>query len=223
VKFCRNTPDAAKRMLTEIATQVGDVEHLHIIDALASDDRMEEIWEKVAGWPDAQISILTRSAFLYASPCMLADLILPPEKRVGSGQTSFELAHAAEGFANAIEKHRTLAQEFWPESLESLSPKLREFSKRLYDRWFALWSSLEGIPTPSRRGQGDHLELAYGNAITHTLENIGGLSRERQDVVVAVLTNVVFFHAEGNEVQAEAIRARRRRKSRSGEGDNSEA
>jgi hypothetical protein len=107
---------------------------VRIIEALAADDRMEEIWDKVAAWPDALISYLTNSAFLYASPYMLADLILPPQNRVGIGQTAFQLSDAAEWFANAIEKDRTLAQEFWPESLESLLPKLREFSKRLYDR-----------------------------------------------------------------------------------------
>jgi hypothetical protein len=213
-------------MLSEIATKFGDVEHLRIIDALASDDRMEEVWEKLAGWPDAQISYLTQSAFLYATPGMLADLILPPEKRLGLGQASFELSYAAKSFVDAIEKHRTLAEEFWADSFESLLPKLRKFSRRLYDDWFALWSSFETIPAPSRRGLGDHFEIAYGNAITRTLENIGRLSRERQDIVVAVLTNVAFRHAGDNEVQAETIRSRRRRKKRairSGEGGNSEA
>jgi hypothetical protein len=223
MKFCRNTPDAAKRMLEEIATEHGDVKHRRIINALASDDRMEEIWKTVAAWPDAQISHLTHSAFLYAMPGMLADLILVPQKR-GLGYESFELSYTAKSFADAIEKHRTLAEEFWPESSESVLPKLREFSERLYDRWFALWTSIEDISAPSRRGLGDHFELAYGNAITHRLEQIGGLSRERQDVVVAVLTNVVFSRAEGNEVQAETIKARRRRKRKAtqpGMGDKS--
>jgi hypothetical protein len=213
-------------MLTEIATQFGDVEHRRIIDALASDDRMEEIWEKVAGWPDAQISYLTRSAFLYATPYILADLVQPPEKRAGLGGASYELYFWAEQFANALEKHRMQANELWPEPVENLLPKLREFSKQHHDRCFELWSSLKGIPTPNLRGPGDRREIAYGNAIVSTLENIGGLTRERQDELVAVLTNVVFCHAEANEVQPETIRVRRRRKKRairSGEGDKSEA
>ncbi|HEV7982715.1 MAG TPA: hypothetical protein VGP86_07445 [Xanthobacteraceae bacterium] len=226
MKFCRNAPDAAKRMLSEIATQVGDVEHFRIIDALASDDRMEEIWETVAGWPDAQISILTRSAYFYAMPCILADLVQPPEKRVGLGQASYELFFWAKHFADALERHRVQADELWPQPVEDLLPKLREFSKQLYDRWFAVWSSLEQIPAPNLRGPGDRREIAYGNAIVGTLEHIGGLTRERQDELIAALTNVVFFHAEGNEVQAETIRVRRRRKSRAiraGEGDKSDA
>jgi hypothetical protein len=57
-------------MLKEIAArpQLSGAEYLRIVEALASDDRKEEIWEKVAAWPDAQITYLTRSAFLYATP-----------------------------------------------------------------------------------------------------------------------------------------------------------
>jgi hypothetical protein len=142
---------------------------------------------------------------------MLANLSRPNRD---IGQSAYQLSDAAGSFANAIEKDPTLAQQFWPEPLESLLPKLREFSKRLYDDWFALWSSLESIPAPSPRGPGDRLERAYGNAIAHTLENIGGLSRERQNIVIAVLTNVVFFHHEGNEIPAETIKVRRRRRRR---------
>jgi hypothetical protein len=59
----------------ELTTQFNiDAEHQRIIKALASDDRMEVVWDKVGGRPDLSIDILTRSAFLYATTFFLADL-----------------------------------------------------------------------------------------------------------------------------------------------------
>jgi hypothetical protein len=211
----------------ELATQFdSDPEHHRIIEALASDDRMEVVWDKVGGRPDLSIEILTRSAFLYATAVFLADLVQPPEKRAGLGRGCFELSSYAKDFADALEKNRALSNEFWPEPLENLLPKLREFSKQLHDRWFALWSSLEAIPAPNRRGPGDRQQIAYSNAIASDLEKIGGLTRERQDELVAALTSVVFGQDVSKEVKAETIRTRRQRKSRairSGEGDKSGA
>jgi hypothetical protein len=88
-----------------------------------------------------------------------------------------------------------------------------------------LWSSLEAIPAPNRRGPGDRQKIAYGNAIASDLEKMGGLTREGQDELVAALTSVVFGHTESREVKAETIRARRQRRHRairSGKGDKSD-
>jgi hypothetical protein len=88
-----------------------------------------------------------------------------------------------------------------------------------------LWSSIEAIPTPNRRGRGDRREIAYGNAIVSDLEKKGGLTGERQDELVAALASVVFGHTESKEVKAETIRTRRQRRRRairSGKGDKSD-
>jgi hypothetical protein len=182
---------------------------------------MEQIWDGVRGWADAQISHFVNCTFLYSHPDILADLCLPLEGRTTFNRSHYALAIAAESFAKAIEEHRLTAEEFWPEPVETLLVKLQKFSKQLYDRGFALWAFLEDIPTPSHRGPGNRREIAYANAMVHTLESIGFLSRERQDMVIAVLTEVVFGHAEGNEVQPERIRARRKRRRKViGKGDN---
>ena len=214
MNFCRNIPKCAKRMLQQLALDFSDPESRRVISALASDERMEEIWKAIHGWADEQIEFFAESMFLFTCPDILTDLTLTPERRVLISRSNYELSITAEELAKTIERNLPQAAELWPGPIEIFLQKLREFSQKQSARGLALWSSLEDIPTPNRRGRGNRREIAYGNAITTRLETIGSLSNDKQDMVIAVLTDVVFGHSEGGEVDPGRIKARRKRKRR---------
>ena len=213
MRFCRNIPDSAKRILRELASESSGTEAQRVVAALASDERMEPVWDAVKWFNNQELEFFVGSAVLFAMPVILDDLIHRPEKRIFLSGSSYDLSFAAKHFADALEKHRPNVAEFWPESIEDLLQKLRNFSEQQFRYGMAFWSSLEDIPTPSRRGRGNLREIAYGNALAERLKYIRKLSREQQDTLIAVLTNVAFGHTE-EEVTAETIRARRKRSRR---------
>jgi hypothetical protein len=211
---CKNAPLAAKRVFTQLEPYLSDAEINRIIAALTSDERMESLWVAIQNWNDGQTEYFVRDAILFALPHVLTDLTLPPERRVLSTSGNYSLWITAERFAETIEANQVEATRFWPEIVKDILPKVRAFSKHQYERGYALWSSMEDISAPDRRGRGTPREIAYGSAMTRTLEKIGALSREKQDEVIAILTQVIFGYPITKRVDPERIKARRKRKRR---------
>jgi hypothetical protein len=172
---------------------------------------MEIVWRAIRGWEDAQIIHLVHSAILFANSSMLSMLNEPPEKRVLFSQENYHLGYYAEMFAKAIENNRELAKEFWSEPLGDFLQKLHAFAQHQYDRAQLLWELTAEISMPSRRGRGNRREIAYGNAISKVLKEIGLLSLSKQDEIIATLSEVVFDRSGKKQIDAERIRARRKR------------
>jgi len=211
VKFCKNVPLAAKRMFAGFESQFSVAEIKRIVTALASDERMETVWPAIQNWNDSQIEHFVRLALLFADPNILTDLTLPPEQRLYLSKGPYSLQITAEQFAEAIEANRAEAAMFWPGIVEDILPKLHAFSKQQYDYGFGLWSSIQDITAPNRRGKGEPREIAYGNAMTRTLESILALTRDKQEQVIATLTEVVFGYSTGEKIDPDRIKARRKR------------
>ena len=201
-------------MFAGFESQFSVAEIKRIVTALASDERMETVWPAIQNWNDSQIEHFVRLALLFADPNILTDLTLPPEQRLYLSKGPYSLQITAEQFAEAIEANRAEAAMFWPGIVEDILPKLHAFSKQQYDYGFGLWSSIQDIPAPNRRGKGEPREIAYGNAMTRTLEEIGALSFDKQNHVVAVLTDVIFDHSNAERVDSERISQRRKRNRR---------
>jgi hypothetical protein len=221
MKVCRSIPDCAKQVL-EPSKWGTDKDVQRCISELAGSEQMEDVWEAITSWEEHHIIWFAHAAAHYANSFILDHLTLPPERRDLFCGPYYQLSALAELFADALEKNKEQANEHWPwgESVDDTAQKLRAFGEWQFNRGREVWGWLAEIPHPNRRGRGIPKEIAYNNAMNYTLQMIrhdqqqkqkSYLSRNKQDQIIARLTEVIFGQSE---VDADRITARRKRSQR---------
>ena len=190
-----------------------------IVEALATDERMANLWREAGGWPGAEY--LAQIAYYYSREDTLSLLTAAPDARIELVRPQYALGLAAEEFALQLEVWPTQAAELWGEPTDGIASRIRAFAAAALDEAEVQRSIFDGIPRPDPRGRGVRSETAFRRALAYALtrlaEKVGALPVTRQDELITILTNVVF---PGNTVDAETMRRDRQRR-RLKLGDNS--
>jgi hypothetical protein len=209
IKYARDTPLEVSEWLRERLQFMPDNP---ILIALATDDRMSALWSEVKDWePGPQV--IVQLADFFSAPRLLSSLEVPPEERVGLSWPEQPLGLAAENLVFLLVSWPDAAAKLWGEPIDELAKRLRAFAIAALKRASAKQSAYDYIPEPSRRGRGNRNQLAFREAIYQTLQRLSQghpLSRERQDVIVATLSTVVFQQP----VDVETVRRHRQRQKR---------
>jgi hypothetical protein len=208
-----------------------------IIDRLASDDRMDMLWDphEAGAWPWGAQLMLVECASLYATDPMLEDLVQTPEKRGFTTRPLDTLASRARDLAEAIESFPEAAAQFWAgdsftdsadtnlrkfgivsdterKDILELADRLRAFAERAASSAKEFRAALADLPPPSRRGRGDQRQLAFRQALDRALGSLHGVTpgQEQRDRIVALLGSVVF----GTKIDSDTIARTRQRQIR---------
>ena len=207
IEFARKTPAMVRGWLQSI-----DWREHPIPKALATDERMERLWELIGDWPGAVH--LTQLAVHYSNPSLLTRLMDP--HRTTFGYATFCLADAAVNFVAALDFFPDTAAELWGEPVDDLQKRLWAFADAAARRASEDRVFYDFAPLPSRRGRGDAHQLLYRDAIAWVLNRLvehhgGGFSQGSQDEIVAILASVVFPE---REIDPETVRRHRERRHR---------
>jgi hypothetical protein len=216
ISFPKKMPPATASWLRrQVAARPTD----RLLCALATDERMDDLWSEVDGWPGAEH--LVQLAHYYGQPKVLSVLMASPDARIEWGFPQYWLWRAADEFALQLEAWPTQATELWGEPIDALACRIRAFATAAFGKAEAQRSLFDGIPPPKLRGRGNARQRAFRNALSYAVgrlaEGLGALSQTRRDRVIEILTNVAF---PDNPVDAETIRRHRQRRG-SKAGDNS--
>jgi hypothetical protein len=208
-----------------------------IIERLASDERMEILWDanEAGAWPWHAQLMLVECAFLYATDPMLEDLLQVPEKRRLTTRPLDTLASRAKSLAETIESFLDDAAKFWADNpvtestgadlrkfgivsdterkdVIELAGRLRAFAERAASSAEEFRAAFADLPPPSRRGRGDERQLAFRQALDRTLDRLHGVTpgQEQRDRIVALLGSVAF----GTKIDSDTIARTRQRQIR---------
>lgn len=182
-----------------------------IAKALATDERMQNLWNLIGDWPGALD--LIQSAVHYGNGFLLANLEQPPERRTAFGFAASWISGAAEDFAVALEMFPDIAAELWGEAIDDLVQRLRAFGGTASQKASEARAFYDFMPAPSRRGRGDTHQLLFRDAAAWVLKRLvvlhgGQFSQSDQDEIVAILAGVVF---RDREIDPETVRRHRER------------
>lgn len=206
-EFVRNTPSEVADWLRRLLAATP--QH-PVLRALALDDRMSDLWAGLKTWRPKVW--LVQLAVHFSSPAILSALQHPTRERGSLAFAEGQLGFFARHFAVRLEFWRDRAAELWGEPVDALIEHLHSFADVALERGEAIRSVYDYIPEPDRRGRGVREQLAFREALARALERIceqHPLSKQRQDLVVATITGVVFPESD---VDVEAIRQHRRRR-----------
>jgi hypothetical protein len=214
-EFARNTPSEVANWLR---ARLAVLPNHPILRALATDDRMADLWAdlgKLGEWRPGALTVVSLAVH-FSTPTILSNLQKPPEERWPLSCPEYPLGVAAENLADMLQWWANAAAELWGEPVDALVERLRAFATAAFERAKAKQSVYDYIPEPSQRGRGNRKQLAFRIALARALlclsedASFSGRppSREQQDRMVATITSVVFpEHA----VDAETIRRHRQR------------
>ena len=242
IEFAKGTPAAVRTWLQSIAekpellvsrpvrsrsgqweTQPAKVEVQRdhpIAKALATNERMQNLWNLIGDWPGALD--LIQLAVDYGNEFLLANLEEPPERRTAFGFAASWISGAAEDFAVALEMFPGIAAELWGENIDDLVQRLRAFGDAALRKANEARAFYDFLPAPSRRGRGDTHQILFRDAATWVLKRLVGLhggrfSQNDQDEIVAILASVVF---PDREIDPETVRRHRERRKKRGGGNS---
>jgi hypothetical protein len=209
-EFARHTPPEVANWLRR---QLAAIPGHPVLRVLAVDDRMSDLWTMLESW--APKVWLVHLAVHFSAPTILSALERPSEDRDSLAWAEFELGVAARDFATLLEFWGDTAAEFWGEPIGELLQRLNSVADRAFERGAAKQSVYNDIPEPDPRGPGIRKQLAFREAMSRRLERIcekHRLSKQKQDVVIATITSVVFPAWDVDVDTIERHRKRRRKR-----------
>jgi hypothetical protein len=209
IVFARNTPPKVANWLR---AQLAVLPNDPILQALATDDRMADLWAEVGEWPGAEC--LVGLAVYFSAPTILSALQKTPRQRISGPE--YLLGCTAEDLARWLEWWADTATELLGEPVDELVERLHAFAIAAFKKAEAQRGFFDDIPPPNPRGRGTRKQLAFRNALARALQRWSETpplpgrrpSTEQQDSIVATITSVVFPQ---HPVDAETIRRHRQR------------
>lgn len=209
IKFARNTPPEVENWVrTQIAVRPDDP----TLRALATDDRMADLWAELREWPGA--TCLVGLAVHLSTSTILSALQKAPGQRISGPE--YLLGREAETLAKLLEWWADAATELLGEPVDDLVERLHAFAIAAFRKAETRRGFFDDIPPPNPRGRGTPKQLAFRNALARALQRWSDMpplpgcrpSKEQQDRIVATITSVVFPQ---HPVDAETIRRHRLR------------